>query len=84
MFLILLESKSEEIDIEEKKECFFDGGKAENFGHFTSEISRTFSTLEIENYGKEFLENEMNNLNINPKKRRLDCSYDRFQIKKIH
>ena len=79
MFLILLESKSEEIDIEEKKECFFDGGKAENFGHFTSEISRTFSTLEIENYGKEFLEND-----INPKKRRLDCSYDRFQIKKIH
>ena len=84
MFLILLESKSEEIDIEEKKECFFDGGKVENFGNFTSDISTTFSSLEIENYGKEFLENEMNNLNINPKKRRLDCSYDPFQIKKIH
>ena len=83
IFLILLESTNEQIDFEEKKEIFVDFDKSENIMQYQTDIYKNFGSLEIENFGKD-LENEMNNLNINPKKRRLDCTPDQFQLKKIH
>jgi len=70
--------------LEERKENYLEIDIAENRFLYQFENCRNFSTFECENDGRD-IENGINNLNINPKKRRLDCSQDKqFNLKKIH
>ena len=70
--------------MEEKKESFLEVETNDNRLVNQFENCRWFSNnFDIESEGKD-LENSMSNLNINPKKRRLDFSPDKIKLKKIH
>lgn len=73
----------EEIEFEEKNKYLLEIELPEQIIENHNDTPRKF-LYSHENIGND-LENEMNNLKINPKKRRMDDGdCEKFQIKKIH
>lgn len=79
MGFIDIESGGEKAFIDSEEEIESNGKKRfiEQFESFKS------TSLDIEMDGRE-LENGINNLNINPKKRRFEGGQEKVQLKKFH